>query len=116
MKKKKATEDEHEPLPHAVVIDKGTMPSKKDGPHPATVAAPGSHAPIVVMPRAGAEGSIDQARKTGELQRGVGNTRVGRILAAHDHAENHSVRQEVSESEKRVSPIQLEQEKGKGHV
>ena len=116
MEKKKAVEDEHDKPAHVVVIDKERSPTKKDGPHAATIAAREAHSPTIVVPPAAREHSVDHERKTGELQREEGNSRLGRILAAHDHAENHAVKEKLSEADKRVSPIQLEQEKGKGHV
>jgi len=121
MDKKKVLEEGHEKAAPIVVDATQSQPAKKDGPHMAEDTAPDTHAPVVVMPVAALEGRAEQARQATAMQRGVGNTRVGRILTAQDHADGgaakeSSVKEKEALADKHVSPIELEQEKGKGHV
>lgn len=101
MEKKKTLEDEHEKTAPVAATEQHTVPDKKDGPHAAQAA--------------GLDGGADPIRNAATLQREVGNARLGRMLAARQPAED-AVTPAVPASQKAVSPIQLEQEKGKGHV
>jgi len=101
MDKKKTLADEHEKPAPVAVPEKQPAPDKKDGPQTAQVA--------------GLDSGADPMRRAATLQREVGNARVGRMLAAQHQAEEAAI-PETHAHPKSVSPIQLEQEKGKGHV
>ena len=96
MDKKTTLENEHKAEP-VVKPDARTSPDKDHGPHAAQLAEP--------------ESGVNQRRKGTNLQREVGNARLGRMFAAQSHAN-----EAAPAAEKHVSPIQLEQEKGRGHV
>jgi hypothetical protein len=101
MDKKKTLADEQEKPAPVAVLEKQSVPDKKDGPQTAHAASP--------------ENVADPTRRATALQREVGNARVGRILAAQHPAED-AVVPDAQANQKQVSPILLEQEKGKGHV
>jgi hypothetical protein len=101
MDKKKTLEDEHEKPAVVAAPEKQIVPDKKDGPQTASVA--------------GLENGADPIRRAATLQRELGNARLGRMLAAQQPAEDAAAPGKPVDH-KAVTPIQLEQEKGKGHV
>lgn len=101
MDKKKTLADEHEKPAPVAAPEKQIVPDKKDGPQTAQVA--------------GLESGADPIRSAATLQRELGNARLGRMLAAQQPADDAAT-PGTPTNQKPVAPIQLEQEKGKGHV
>ena len=100
MDKKKTLEDEHEKPGPIAAPEKQILPDKHDGPHTSQAPAPDS--------------GRDPVRGAANLQRELGNARVGRMLAAQHHDDAAAPGTHAKQTS--VAPIQLEQEKGKGHV